>query len=114
MIFKNKIAELLVARNLKQADLCRLTGISTPLMSNYLTGKVSPSLSTAIQIADALNVTLDDLVGRSEGVILDADETELIAMYRELDETQKKEIFGHVDFVHNKKFVSKNSLNIAG
>ena len=61
-----------------------------------------------------LNITLDALAGRNDGVVLDAEETELIAMYRELDETQKKEIFGHVDFVHNKKFVSKNSLNIAG
>ena len=61
-----------------------------------------------------LNITLDALAGRNDGVVLDAEETELIAMYRELDEFQKKEIFGHIDFAYNKKIASKNLLSTAG
>ena len=54
MIFENKIAELLTSNGLKQAALCRLTGIPTFLMSNYVKWKVSPTLNNAIKIADAL------------------------------------------------------------
>ena len=51
-------------KNLKQADLCRMTGIQTSLMSNYVNGKKSPTISNASLIADALDISLDQLAGR--------------------------------------------------
>ena len=114
MIFENKIAELLTSNGLKQAALCRLTGIPTFLMSNYVKWKVSPTLNNAIKIADALNITLDALAGRNDGVVLDAEETELIAMYRELDETQKKKFSVTSMLLITKKVASKNSLDKFG
>lgn len=68
MLFKTRLAEILLEQNLKQADLCRLTGISTALMSNYMTGKASPSLDNAQAIANALGVTLDYLVGHKTAI----------------------------------------------
>ena len=50
---------------MKQADLCRMTGIQTSLMSDYLGGKKSPTIGNAILIADALNISLDTLVGKN-------------------------------------------------
>lgn len=65
MDVKTKLSELLEEKGMKQADLSRITGIPTSLISNYLNGIKSPSLSNAVALATALNVTVDDLAGLS-------------------------------------------------
>ena len=64
MGFHENLKLLLNGLNLKQADLCRMTGIQTSLMSDYLGGKKSPTIGNAILIADALHISLDTLVGK--------------------------------------------------
>ena len=65
MDFSIVIKKILDERQLKQTDLCRLTGIPSSLMSAYVTGKKSPAILNAIAIADALHISLDELVGRN-------------------------------------------------
>lgn len=65
MDVKTKLSELLEEKGMKQADLSRITGIPTSLISNYLKGVKSPSLSNAVTLASALNVTVDELAGLS-------------------------------------------------
>ena len=60
--FSENLKMLLDKQNLKQADLCRLTGIQTSLMSEYVKGKKSPTIKNAIAIADAFGISLDTLV----------------------------------------------------
>lgn len=60
--FSENLKMLLDKQNLKQADLCRLTGIQTSLMSEYVKGKKSPTIKNAIAIADAFKISLDTLV----------------------------------------------------
>lgn len=64
MKFQEILKKLLKDKNLRQADLCRMTGIQTSLMSDYINGKKSPTIGNAILIADALGVSLDTLVGK--------------------------------------------------
>lgn len=64
MEFSQIIKKILEERKLKQTDLCRMTGIPSSLMSAYVSGKKSPAIQNAIAIAEALNVSLDELVGR--------------------------------------------------
>ena len=64
MGFNENLKLLLLEKSMKQADLCRMTGIQTSLMSEYINGRKSPTIGDAILIADALNISLDDLVGR--------------------------------------------------
>lgn len=64
MGFQENLRQLLNDVQLKQADLCRMTGIQTSLMSDYLGGKKSPTIGNAILIADALHISLDTLVGK--------------------------------------------------
>lgn len=64
MKFNTRLSEILEEKGIKQADLSRKTGLSTALISNYMTGKASPSLDYALKIANALGITLDYLVGR--------------------------------------------------
>ena len=64
MNFSESLQALLKNRNMRQADLCRLTGIRSSLMSDYISGKKSPTIRNAVLIADALHISLDTLVGR--------------------------------------------------
>ena len=63
--------ELLEYREQKQltlAVLSKMTGLGTGRLSEIETGVTSnPRISTLIKIADALDVTLDELVGRGDG-----------------------------------------------
>ena len=68
MEFNESLKRLLIEKNMKQADLCRLAHIQTSLMSEYINGKKSPTIGNAIQIADALDISLDVLAGREERV----------------------------------------------
>jgi len=72
MVTKNEfqvtLSTLMNEHNMSQADLCRLTQIQTSLMSNYINGKKSPALSNAKLIAEALDVSLDQLCGRVEPI----------------------------------------------
>ena len=53
----SKMAELGVS----QADLCRLTGLASSMISHYCTGQRIPSVPVAAVIAKALNTTIDHL-----------------------------------------------------
>lgn len=68
MEFNDILKQLLEEKGLRQADLCRLARIQTSLMSEYVSGRKSPTLKNAIQIADALDISLDKLAGREERV----------------------------------------------
>ena len=64
MEFNESLKRLLIEKNMKQADLCRLAHIQTSLMSEYINGKKSPTIGNAIQIADALDISLDVYVSQ--------------------------------------------------
>ena len=57
MGFNENLKLLLLEKNMKQADLCRM-------MSEYINGRKSPTIGNAILIADALNISLDNLAGK--------------------------------------------------
>lgn len=63
MNFSDNIKTILKTKDLTQADACRLTGIPTSLMSNYIKGTKSPTLTNAIKLSQALGVSLDELAG---------------------------------------------------
>lgn len=88
MDFQEALRQALRMRGIKQADLCRMSGIDTSLMSNYVSGKKTPTLANAVAIADALQISLDELAGRETPKR--AIEQRLLADFRELsDEGQE-------------------------
>lgn len=114
MLFKIRLGEILAEQNLKQADLCRMTGISTALMSKYMTGKASPSLDNAQSIASALGITLDYLVGRdSRYCSLSKKQMALLGMFDGLnDEGQNTllNVLGSLEVSHSKHNPSSSSV----
>lgn len=59
----NRIREGLAARDMTQADLCRMTGIPKSAMSQYCNGGLVPRQDRTFLIASALNVSEAWLMG---------------------------------------------------
>lgn len=59
------IKEVRKSRKLKQYQLADLIGVKHQSISEYERDIVTPSLMSAISIADALDVSLDELIGRN-------------------------------------------------
>lgn len=84
MEFGGTLSRIIDERGLKPADLSRMTGLSTGLVSNYLNNKSKPTLGNAVLIADALAISLDDLCGRNAPST--AAQRELLSYFGQLNE----------------------------
>ncbi len=62
----NRIKELREAKNLQQKDLAIDLGFSQPTISDWESGRKTPSTKSAGKIADYFSVTIDYLLGRDE------------------------------------------------
>lgn len=70
-------------KKLTQVELADKSGILQQNISNYETGYKSPTLESAVRLADALGVTLDELV-----IIRDAKE-QIAQKYKKLIKSKK-------------------------
>lgn len=61
------LKQLREERNLSQPELAHISNVDRSLIANIETGRKIPSLAISVQLADALLVTLDTLVGRRVG-----------------------------------------------
>jgi len=59
--FSKRLNAKLSEKRLSQADLCRLTGLASSMISHYCNGQRVPSVRTAMKIAEALDTTIEDL-----------------------------------------------------
>lgn len=97
MKFSEKLKKLLEEKKIKQADLCRMTGIQTSLMSDYIGGKKSPSISNAILISDAFGMSLDNLVGREKPEELVTNIQKLaISQIQKMDDEKIKAVLAYI------------------
>lgn len=65
MSFGKRLNQLLLDRNMTPAQLSKMLGWNTGVLSQYLNNpNRDPRLSTATKVADALGVSLDYLAGR--------------------------------------------------
>lgn len=66
MSFGNKIIELRKMRGLSQTDLGKVVGVHKNVLGKYERDEVKPSIEIATQLAKALDVSLDYLVGNTD------------------------------------------------
>ena len=59
--FNVRLLEKMTERGITQADLCRLTGLASSMISHYCTGQRIPSVPAALKIAKVLRTTVDYL-----------------------------------------------------
>ena len=64
MLIANKIKKLRQQHNLTQKQLAKLIGTSHTIVSYWELGKFEPSIFNCILLADAFNVSLDELCCR--------------------------------------------------
>lgn len=61
----NRIQDAMDKRGWTQADLARMTGLSTAVVSQIVSGKTKdPRFMSVVKIAKALDVSLEYLAGR--------------------------------------------------
>lgn len=97
MTFGEKI--ILVRKQLKwsQDDLAKKIGTSAPIIGRYEREEIKPSIEVASKLADALNVTLDYLLGKSDKMTLDKKNLQRLEDIEQLPEEDKKNIFYTID-----------------
>jgi transcriptional regulator with XRE-family HTH domain len=62
-LFSERLYDEMIENNMKQADLCRVTGIGKSAMSQYLSSSFIPKNDKIYLLAKALNVTPEWLLG---------------------------------------------------
>lgn len=63
MNFIERIKMLMIEKHLNQKELAKLSGITEASMSKYLNGERTPRIDVIVNLANALNVTTDELIG---------------------------------------------------
>lgn len=97
MTFGERI--ILIRKQLKwsQSDLAKKIGTSAPIVGRYEREEIKPSIDVAAKIADALGVTLDYLLGKSDNMVLDKKNLQRLEDIEQLPEEDKKHIFYAID-----------------
>lgn len=86
--FHQRLRRLRSSRNITQSRLAELLGISPRVYTRWENGDATPLFGTVVKIADILNISLDELAGRTEAA---NDETriknpELHRLYQNVDQ----------------------------
>ena len=66
MLFGERLASVRKAKKISQDELAKRIGEHTPVIGRYERGEVKPSIELATKISDALEVSLDYLVGHAD------------------------------------------------
>ncbi len=62
--FKDNLKVFRLDRKMTQEKLSQKAGLTPEWISHFETGRRKPSMDNLIKLANALNVTLDELTGR--------------------------------------------------
>lgn len=125
MSFSKTLKRLLDEKNLSQAELCRLTGIPTSLMSNYVKGIKSPTLTNSLKLAKAFEISMDELSGStsdlstskidakskngSDRTILSTTELPVMAKYRQLAPDEQARVDSLIDALWATHDIARNT-----
>lgn len=83
-------------KGLSQADLGKAVGTSGDIIGRYERDEVKPSIEVAVKIADALDISLDFLVGKTK-MELDADALRRLEDIAALSDENKKFVLNMID-----------------
>lgn len=83
-------------KGFSQAELGKLIGTSGDVVGRYERGDISPSIEVVAKIADALEVSIDYLIGKTK-MALDADALRRLEDIASLSEENKKFVLNLID-----------------
>jgi len=96
MSFGKRLMEVRKKKGLSQEDLATLIGTKGPAIGRYERGAANPTIEVAIRLADALDVSLDYLVGKVD-MALDADTLKRMKDINALPEEDRQFILRAMD-----------------
>ena len=103
MTFGEQIMNLRKRKGISQGEFGKLVGTSGDIIGKYERGEVKPSIEVASKIADALEVSLDYLVGKIT-LEIDAKTLSRLQDIQLLNEQDKVHIFELLDaFLRDRK-----------
>ena len=96
---KTNIKQIRKARGLTQAQLAKLIDVSESMVSQYESGKKSPSNETLLKLGEALDCSVSDILDdrKAFDFALSTLERDLIQKYRALDERGRKVVDAVID-----------------
>jgi len=97
MPFGEKIIALRKQLKWSQDDLAKKIGTSAPIIGRYEREEITPSIDVAAKIADALNVTVDYLIGQSDHLIMDKNLVRRMEDIEALPNEEKDKVYYFID-----------------
>lgn len=88
-MFWEKLKDILEYQNISLKELCAKAGLQQQSIYNAITRKTSPSLDTAIKIAQALNLPVEYIYSGDEPQEINDEEIAVIVQYRKLSPDNK-------------------------
>ncbi|NJO03640.1 MAG: helix-turn-helix transcriptional regulator [Bacteroidia bacterium] len=95
--FGDRMMKARKERGLSREEVAKMIGTSGPIVGRYERGDMMPSVEIAANIADALQVSLDFLVGKSSLVVKDVTILERLEDIAVLPVDKRIELFNVVD-----------------
>lgn len=95
---QDAIVKAMSMRHMNQAELSRLSGVSKSSLSRYIGGDDIPA-SKLKAIADAVGMSVDELLGIDHSTSLSDDERELLDVYRQVEPWERELILNHAKMV---------------
>jgi transcriptional regulator with XRE-family HTH domain len=96
MTLGQQVTAMRKKKGLSQADLGKAVGTSGDIIGRYERDEVKPSIEVAMKIADALDISLDYLVGKTK-MELDADALRRLEDIAALSDENKKFVLNMID-----------------
>lgn len=97
MTFGQKVAFCRKEKKMSQAQLGKLSGINGDIIGKYERDEMKPSIDTAKKLSDALEVSLDYLVGDRDLKVLSKKTLERLEDIEKLPDADKQNIFYTLD-----------------
>jgi transcriptional regulator with XRE-family HTH domain len=90
-IFPKRLKAMREKRQLSQADLAKKARLQPTAISHFETGGRSPSFDNLRRLADALNVSTDYLIGRSDEPVLTGPAAD--SLFRGLEKLSEEDLW---------------------
>ncbi len=97
MPFGEKIIALRKQLKWSQDELAKKVGTSAPMIGRYEREEITPSIDVAAKIADALNVTVDYLIGQSDHLVMDRNLVRRMEDIEALPSEEKDKVYYFID-----------------
>jgi len=95
--FGDRMMQARKEKGLSREELAKMIGTSGPIVGRYERGDMMPSVEIATKIADALEVSLDFLVGKASLVVKDTNILYRMEDIAKLPADKRTELFNVLD-----------------